>query len=289
MAVPSSGYGEKYDESPALMRYLHSLTIARNYKRALSNIRYYTFFVGWGRSGHSLFGSILDSHPAFAIAHELDVLPLIDAGLSRSQIFALILENSTAFATSNGGRGWSGYSYNVPNQWQGKGEDLHILGDKKGGSSTEYLTYVNKYVLKKLRTRIGVPLKVIFYHRNPFDILASSALRSKRNRVRANEIMFLFDFLAPTVHRLRQELELNELVEIYHEDFIMSPESTLKNTFAIFGEKANNMFLKNASSILKTTPHKTREKVNWDQKDIKLIEKKISTFEFFQNNYTFES
>ena len=150
-AVPSDSYQNNYDVTSCLGRYVHGFAIESKYRTAFRDARYYTFFVGWGRSGHSLFGSLLDAHPSFSIAHELDVLPLVDAGLSKSQIFSLILENSERFSQSGGGRGWSGYSYAVPNQFQGNHNNLHVLGDKKGGGATEYIAFVNQSILKKLR------------------------------------------------------------------------------------------------------------------------------------------
>ncbi len=44
-------------------------------------------------------------------------------------VLVLIQKNSRIFKKK--GRLWSGYSYRVPNQWQGKFSKLQILGDKK--------------------------------------------------------------------------------------------------------------------------------------------------------------
>ena len=39
----------------------------------LSVIKFYVFFVGVARSGHSIVGAVLDSHPHIVISHELNV------------------------------------------------------------------------------------------------------------------------------------------------------------------------------------------------------------------------
>src|SRR5258705_7348224 len=91
---------------------------SRTYRDLFTGIRTYCMFLGYPRSGHSLVGSLLDAHPDVIIAHELDVLKYVHAGFSRDQIFYLLLENSKRLAAR--GRGYSGYSYQVPRHWQGR-------------------------------------------------------------------------------------------------------------------------------------------------------------------------
>src|SRR4051812_7341147 len=87
-------------------------------RSAFSGVKTFCMFLGYPRSGHSLVGSLLDAHPNMVIAHELDVLKFVRAGFSCEQIFYLLLENSENYAKA--GRKYSGYSYAVPNQWQGR-------------------------------------------------------------------------------------------------------------------------------------------------------------------------
>ena len=50
-AIPSPEHDEVYDVRLALRRYVHSVPLAKTYKHAFDAVRYYTFFVGWPRSG----------------------------------------------------------------------------------------------------------------------------------------------------------------------------------------------------------------------------------------------
>ena len=101
------------------------------YRKDLEGIERYCMFIGYPRSGHSLVGSLLDAHPDIIIAHELDALRYVELGLTRDQIYSLILERSRQFTES--GRVWSEYQYAVPNQSNGKYRELKVIGDKKGG------------------------------------------------------------------------------------------------------------------------------------------------------------
>ena len=44
-------------------------------------IQLYCMFVGYPRSGHSLVGAMFDAHPDIVIAHELDALRYLKAGV----------------------------------------------------------------------------------------------------------------------------------------------------------------------------------------------------------------
>ncbi|MGH6882871.1 MAG: hypothetical protein ACREFM_18260, partial [Hypericibacter sp.] len=115
-------------------------------------------FIGQGRSGHSLVGALLDAHPDCLIAHELNVCSLIAAGFDRDQICYLMWENSRHFAKV--GRAWGRYSYAVPGAQQGGFRKLRVIGDKKGGSTSDYF-YQNPSNFARTAAFFDVPLRFI--------------------------------------------------------------------------------------------------------------------------------
>jgi hypothetical protein len=245
-------------------------------------MRYYVFFVGWARSGHSLFGSLLDAHPAFLVAHELHALPLVDAGFSRLRLFACILENSKGFAEAEGGRSWSGYSYSVPNQFQGRFKELHVMGDKKGAGSASYLASVNPRVVDKLRKLVQVPIKVIFYHRNPFDILATQARRSNMEAVTAANVERALGRRVAALDRFRRELDPRECIELYHEDFLADPKAVLRKAIEALEEEASSAYLEDCIGILHESPHKSRNEIPWKSDVVKLIEERLASCDWLR-------
>src|SRR5262245_16191287 len=155
--------------------YTTSLLENRRSTGFFQDVQTFCMFVGYPRTGHSLIGSLLDAHPRIVIAHELDALEFFHWGFSRRQVFHLLLENSRKMAAK--GRGYSGYSYRVPNQWQGRFERLQVLGDKKGAVSAGRF-YRHPDLLDFVRDQIAIDLKFVHVIRNPYDVLATMSRRN---------------------------------------------------------------------------------------------------------------
>ena len=100
----------------------------------IKNTPLFCFFIGYGRSGHSLIGSLLDAHPKIVISHEQHILSYLKIGFSQYQLYWLMIRNSKNFKKK--GRRWGKYSYHIPGSWQGRFKDIKVIGDKKGGATT---------------------------------------------------------------------------------------------------------------------------------------------------------
>ncbi|WP_148288217.1 hypothetical protein [Prochlorothrix hollandica] len=140
-----------------LQSYLEYLLILSRYRKQLDPIESYVGFIGYPRSGHSLIGSILDAHPHVIISHELDVLGKLQRNWTRNRVFCEILKNS--FSHAKKGRSQTGYSYDVPNQYQGCFETLKVIGDNKGGKSTIRLQQ-DPNLIESLEVVINKPVKL---------------------------------------------------------------------------------------------------------------------------------
>ena len=87
-------------------------------------------FLGYPRSSHTLIGAMLDAHPNMVVAHELNVLDMVKKKNSRDWIIASILAQSDWFVNKINAQ-WTGYSYLIPNQWQGKYKQLKAYVDAR--------------------------------------------------------------------------------------------------------------------------------------------------------------
>lgn len=110
--------------------YATSLISGLRERKRFADIETYRMFVGYGRSGHSLVGALLDAHPEAVIAHELDAARYFRAGFTRNQVYWLILRNDRAFARG-GATARIEYTYAIPNQWQGRHRRLRVIGDTR--------------------------------------------------------------------------------------------------------------------------------------------------------------
>ncbi len=262
--------------------YLWSSFAAKRQRDLFKDIHTYCMFIGYGRSGHSLYGAMLNAHPQMVIAHELNALLYVERGISREQLYALILKRDRWF--SDMGNRWEGYNYTIPNQWQGRFERLKVIGDKRGAGSTRRLGR-SPQLLSKLRSLVGVPLRIIHIVRNPYDNIATVALRQKRRLANRRDYYFK---LSDTNAQLLKALDPSEVVTLRHEDIIARPKELLKQMVDFVGLQADEAYLSDCASLVFKSPSKSRFKAHWNDQLISAIQSRIDQQPFLQG-YTFES
>jgi len=243
----------------------------------------YCMFIGHGRSGHTACGAVLNAHPEIVIGHELDALSYLERGISRDQLFALILKKDRWFTRQK--YQWHGYNYEVPNQWQGRFRQLKVIGDRKAGLTTLRLQ-ASPHLLPRLRQTVGVPLRTVHLLRNPFDIL-STLVRQSGHPLNEQIIDSHFEITA-TNARLLAECPPAEIMTIRHEDIISCPKERLRSLVNFLGPEADDQYLTDCASILHETPSKSRQKINWPAPLIKKVHTEIAKYPFLQG-YSFES
>jgi hypothetical protein len=242
----------------------------------------FCLFIGYPRSGHSLVGSLIDAHPEAIIAHEANALRYIKYGFGRSQLFYQLIENSKEFAEK--GRLITGYSYEVPNQWQGRYSRLRVIGDKRGGSSVRRLM-ARPGLIDQLQSTVALPVKWIHVIRNPYDNVATIFRRSKRDLEGSLDFYFRH---VNGVAGIRDRIPEADLLEIRHEGIIADPTQHLKQLCAFLGLEPDEKYLCDCASILFESPKRTREGVEWTPDQRARIEAEIARLPFL-NGYRFDS
>ena len=245
------------------------------YEKELASIHTYCMFIGYPRSGHSLVGSLLDAHPNIIIAHELDTLYHLQQGFNQKQCFSLLLENSKRFAEE--GRMWGKYSYLVPNQWNGRFQQLRVIGDKKGGRTNKRLLREPE-LFNLLLEQITLPIKMIHVTRNPFDNI--STISRKRYSGDLSKAISRYFMLCDGTNTVRAKISKQNWLDIRHEELIQSPEPSLRRLYHFLGEEASPNLLKDGASIIYKSPHKTRYDAPWTSDLIYMVEDKIKKYNF---------
>lgn len=241
-----------------------------------SSVERYCMFVGYTRSGHSLVGSLLDAHPNIIIGHELNALKLFQQGVNCQRIFYFLLQNSRRKARA--GRQETGYSYEVPNQWQGKFQSLKVIGDKRG-SATNYIIRTNPEVLNILPDRLDVPIKFIHVVRNPYDNITTMIARKKADLEYGINSYFT---KCKTVAYLKTQIREQDILDIRHESLIDDPKATLKQLCNFLEVETNQQYLDDCASIVFKSPNKTRFKYQWNDQSIELVKNQIEQYDFLQ-------
>jgi len=271
-----------------LKQYIPSYLNGKSSHKFFDDINTYCLFIGHARSGHSFFGAMLDAHPNMVVADEVDSLSYLDSGFGRDQIYSLIMSNSTELAQihrDKDGRDGSTYSYHIPNQWQGRFDNLQVIGDTKAGKST-YRLDKNPALLDKLRTSIGkANLKVIHITRNPFDNISTSMLRS--GRTFGNSIGMYFD-RCRALTTVREQLNIEELLTLRQEDIIANPRLALENTCRFLGVEIMPEYLNDCVKVVYQSPSQTRSKIQWSEELVGLVQSKLEGFDFL-TDYSFDN
>ena len=216
-------------------------------------IQLYCMFVGYPRSGHSLVGALLDAHPDIVIAHELDALRHIRAGCGKDELLDLLLRKSECFAKQ--GSVWSGFSFAVPGQWQGRYRKILVIGDKKGGASTRALCE-DPALLERLSCTLGLEMRFIHIVRNPFDNVASMLARQLGGQTLMGNIG-LYERLCETNDRLRMELG-DQLIDLRHESFVADPRRALTELCRFLGLEPPDDYLEACASVVRPAPRQIR-------------------------------
>jgi hypothetical protein len=261
--------------------FLLSLLGSLRHRASFEHIENFCMFIGYPRSGHTLIGSILDAHPNAIIADEINVLRYFDNGFRKSQLFYLLLRNSLRAAAA--GRKRTGYVYQVPGQWQGRYEQLQVIGDKMGHAAAPRLA-ADPELLGRLRQFLKVNIKFVHVLRNPYDIISTMTLRHK---VPLKQSINRFFWLCQCVDAIKRQVPPDHICDLKHEDFIRSPKTNLEYLCDFFHLKTDGSYLDASAKIVFASPHKSRFEAQWDKTLVDSVRIKMSKFNFLYE-YSYE-
>lgn len=272
----------RYEQRGKKLAYLTSLYEGFRDQNLFRNVETYCMFIGYPRSGHSLVGSLLDAHPNVVIAHELDALGFLESGFGRNQICSLILKNDQNFTQS--GREWTDYKYVVPNQYQGSFEKLLVIGDKKGRVSTERVAR-NRELLEKLRSTLKMKVRIVHVMRNPFDNISTIY---KRSKISLSEAIERYFFLCQGVIDIKAMVDETEIIDMRHEMFVENPQREMTQLINFLNISYTNEYIQDCTSVVKESPHKSRQDVDWTNDLIQQVELKMKNYAFLKG-YQFDN
>jgi len=250
--------------------------LLESYRPAPVKPERFLFFVGYSRSGHSLVGALLDAHPNLLISHELHALRHFERGHSFGEIVAAIQYNSRFFERS--GCGYSGYSYEVASQSQGKSSRLRVVGDKKANGTTRVLRR-HPEILDALRDKIPVPVVFVHVIRDPFDNIASRALRAHTSLEVAAHAYFAN---ADVIARLKLR-HPEDVIDVYLDDLIADPKATLAALLRRLGiADIDDRYLDDCAKIVFRQARRTQNDAAWDPELRRSIADNLGRYSFLR-------
>jgi hypothetical protein len=252
---------------PQLAAFVARATIdGIRYHRTFNEVERFFFLLGYTRSGSTLVGSLLNAHPEIVIAHETDFLRFVRPGITRNTLFAMLLQRDRQFAAID--RQYHGFEYSVPDSDQGRFTSLRVIGDKHAGRTTRRLDN-DPELLERVRTLVGVPIRVLHLVRNPFDNIASIA----RNRqLPLSSAIDIYRRLGTAVDQIMIGLDAEELMEIRYEQITADPASTLHDICRFIGVDATTDYLSKCAALIDGSDRRGRDSFSWSPKELSMVE-----------------
>lgn len=251
----------------------------RRFRDDFARVERFCLFVGYPRSGHSIVGAMLNAHRDAVIAHELDAPPLVLDGCGRDELCSRILARAHWF-NLRGNR--ANYAYRVPGQWQGGFEALRLIGDKRGGSVTRAIADHPDF-LERVRSLVGVPLRLLHVVRNPFDNIGAISIWHDMSLEESVEFYLRH---CRTTARLDELCEPGELIVIHHEEMIRDPVAALSRVLGFLDLEAYPGYIEDCSRVVFDQPTRTRRQVPWPPGLVRDVERRIRPYPFLER-YSF--
>ena len=297
-------------------------TIKNLSSQVIDHVKTFVFFLGSGRSGHSIVGSLMDAHPHVIISHQYNIflnwLKFYHAGnpIWTQTLFNSLYLKSVSDVSGIRNMSTKGYSLKVENLWQGRFDHyIDVIGDKCGGSTTQFYIQ-NKTLFEKrfnvLKHDLQMPIRVIHVVRNPFDHIATqsfySSLESKkmasnRKKLKSGESKDVFqlknnDLVKKITLKMlahyKAAVEMTKLfgrknvLEVHISDLISNPKAILHQIFEFVGVDAMGDFLEVCARKVFKTGSRTRELVVWPALVKEMVEKCMKDYGFLAR-YSFTS
>jgi hypothetical protein len=262
---------------PSPLRHWRAQRFARSCRPDFADIERYCQFIGFPYSGHTLIGSLLNSHPDVVVAHEADALGMVAAGASRDALFEGLLRAEWRFADGN--FRWWGYDYSVPGQWQGRYRRLRVIGDKKGGRSARRLQ-ADPSLLGRLRTTVSMPLRLVVNTRHPYDNIARIA---SRKRLGLDEAIGLFFVFAEGVEQALGQAGPGEAILFQHEDFIADPSGWMSRLAAFLEVEQSGEWADACAARVFESPRRARDEADWSAPRRERVRAEAARYRFLQD------
>jgi len=269
-------------------RFATSLVDAFRWRSALRDVRTYALFVGHGRSGHSIVGSLIDAHPEAIVSDELDAVGYVARGFRRDQVLALSLARSARQARGlrqKAGREGRTYSYLVPGWSNGRFDRLRVVGDTRAGGTVHRLT-ADPDLLERIDRRMhGIDVRYIHVVRNPYDNISTMTVR--RGRAIDDAIdAYLAD--CDALVTLRARIGPVRLHDLRHEDLVTDPRASLGEVCRFLGLDTPAGYLDACAGILFASPSRSRTAVEWTPDRIARVAEGIGRIDYLAG-YSFDA
>jgi hypothetical protein len=159
-----------------------------------------------------------------------------------------------------------------------------VIGDKRGGALTRCIAEHPDF-LDRLRSLVGVPIRLVHVVRDPFDNIA--AISKLRGLPLADSADYYF-LHCRTTSRLDALCAPGELITVRHEDMIRDPAGILAELCAFLGLERYRGYFEDASSVLYREPSGSGRRAMWPEGLVEDVARRARAHSFL-DAYAFEA
>jgi hypothetical protein len=235
----------------------------------------FVLVVGNARSGTTIVGSIIDSHPRMLCANETASSAQFWRNRSRDDILSEIRENSARNLAT--GRFSEGYRYAIETPVK---SDIAVYADKIWNPALLLLAG-DFGLLNRLADTLCAPIALVHCVRNPFDVIATMHRRSKAPLEDRARWFFMHCDAALSLY--------SRCVPIYDlasESLISNPAGVSSDLFRWIGYCADDDHLSRIDATVHGEVHQSRLDVAWPDALVREIEERAAEYPFL-SRYTF--
>ena len=257
--------------------------------RVMNGIKYFTFFVGAGRSGTTIVGALLDAHPSVILARDYCLFTKwpqnADYHCNRTLLYGALHAQQIRQAID-----LAKTHYHIPTGFMGKYEDhVTVIGEKEAGTATAWYhanATIWKAILYELKHTVDIPVKLVQVVRNPYDQAATMYRNKARNPTPEITLKNLFNNMQ-AVYEMKNNLQL-DIHEVHLPNLVNNPQEELQKLCNYFELECSPSYIKVCMSKLYKQVHRTRAGIRWTPALKKIVENATRTFPWYRD-YTFES
>lgn len=289
----------------------------------IDGIKKLVMFLGYGRSGHSIIGSLMDAHPHVVISNEFHLLEHYEALMNdsdtmwRNHLFNSLYEDSVKDAHGSLTYTYKGYTLAVQGLWQGGFDQfIEVIGDKGAGRiTTDYLKDKFKIIKNflSLERSIGIPIRIIHVVRNPFDMIATATviLNADAKILHKLKNSFANEGKKPKMHKYNRPDLLNKwindtfdkfdavkemtsifgkekVLEVHNCDLVNDPKGTISRIFRFLEVATTEHYLEVCAQKVFKSVSRSRNTVVWSAEQISMVEQRMKNYAIL-SRYSFTS
>ena len=262
--------------------------------------------IGFPNCANKTLAGILTAHPYVVMSNQLDLLEswwhnlsAYSESLARKMLLSDIHRLDREISLDNAANGENTTKfYSIPNQWQGRSQQIMIIGDHSPATNTKVLmkkAYMGQEAkcmgLNTFLRCAKVPVKFIFSVRNPYDLISANTIHSTWKKEQQEILNIMINRFIVCCERGKTLLDNIPEEQVYIwslEKHISNPRKTISGLCKFLGVETPRFYLEACAKIFSKKPNKKRRKIDWSEAQKAKVANAINQYDFLCG-YNWES